>query len=57
MEETMPRLDFQPDFEFSMVRVAWVALFALLLYWGGSLRTEEARTFVEPVAAVEGVSR
>jgi hypothetical protein len=53
----MPRLDFIPDFEFSMVRVAWVALFALLLYWGHSLRTEEARTIVEPVAAVEGVSR
>lgn len=53
----MPRLDFLPDFEFNMVRVAWVALFALLLYWGGSLRTEEARTFIEPVAAVEGVSR
>lgn len=37
----MPRLDFIPDFEFNMVRVAWLAIFALFLYWGVALKRAE----------------
>ena len=38
----MARLDFIPDFEFNMVRVAWVAIFAGLLVWGHTMKRAEA---------------
>ena len=53
----MLRLDFIPDFEFNMVRVAWVALFAGLLYWGNSVREAEAPALAEPMAVTAGGAR
>lgn len=43
----MARLDFIPDFEFNLVRLAWIAIFALMLQWGHSLKRPEAPVALE----------
>jgi len=50
-------MDFIPDFEFNLVRVAWIALFLLMLQWGHSLKRDEAPVAAEPVNTTTALAR